>query len=271
MELLRRPAAEGPIREYGRPGEGPLQLLGLEVLCLDPGAQHAGAADELERLLVMMGGVCEVAVEGRLWEQVGGRPNVFDGLPHAFYVPRRSGWEVRALESGPVSAAVCSAPARETFAPYLIEPKETVVLSSGRRNWRREVRYFLTPERKADRLIVGETLVPPGNWASSPPHRHERDDPPHECALEEMYLFKFRPAHGFGVQCVYTDDRELEEAILLRDGDAAAIPRGYHPVVAAPGYSMYYLAVLAGDRRVMVPRDDPAHAWLKDAEALVED
>jgi len=145
-----------------------------------------------------------------------------------------------------------------------------VVLSSGRQNWRREVRYFLTPERQADRLIVGETVVPPGNWASSPPHRHERDDPPHESVLEEIYLFKFRPAQGFGVQCVYSDDRELEEAILLRDGDAVAIPGGYHPVVAAPGYAMHYLAILAGDQRVMLPRDDPAHAWLKDAEPLLD-
>ena len=83
-------------------------------------------------------------------------------------------------------------------------------------------------------------------------------------------MFKFKPAGGFGVQCLYSDSRDIDEAILLRDGDAVAIPRGYHPAVAAPGYSMYYLCVLAGDRRELMPRYDPAHSWLLDAEVLMD-
>ena len=44
-------------------------------------------------------------------------------------------------------------------------------------------------------------------------------------------------------------------------------PRGYHgPCVAAPGYSMYYLNVLAGPTpgRSMAFCDDPAHHWVRD-------
>ena len=33
----------------------------------------------------------------------------------------------------------------------------------------------------------------------------------------------------------------------MRDGDVVLVPHGYHgPCVAAPGYPMYYLNVLAG-------------------------
>ncbi|MBM3216593.1 5-deoxy-glucuronate isomerase, partial [Candidatus Poribacteria bacterium] len=36
-----------------------------------------------------------------------------------------------------------------------------------------------------------------------------------------------------------------------------------HPVAAAPGYELYYLWMLAGDRRKLIPYDDPQHAWVK--------
>ncbi len=45
----------------------------------------------------------------------------------------------------------------------------------------------------------------------------------------------------------------------------ASIPSGYHPVVAAPGYSLYYLWVMAGDGRQMAPYLDPAHAWVQES------
>ena len=48
-------------------------------------------------------------------------------------------------------------------------------------------------------------------------------------------------------------------------GDVFLVPRGYHgPCVAAPGYDMYYLNVMAGpdpERRWMITTD-PAYAWL---------
>jgi 5-deoxy-glucuronate isomerase len=43
------------------------------------------------------------------------------------------------------------------------------------------------------------------------------------------------------------------------------IPGGYHPVVAAPGYRLYYLWAIgacAGSPRALATFDDPAHAWL---------
>jgi 5-deoxy-glucuronate isomerase len=46
------------------------------------------------------------------------------------------------------------------------------------------------------------------------------------------------------------------------NNDAVFLPRGYHPVASAGGYSVYYLWVLVGDKRKAIPHDDPNHAWL---------
>src|SRR3712207_9369035 len=44
------------------------------------------------------------------------------------------------------------------------------------------------------------------------------------------------------------------------------LPHGYHgPSMAAPGYDLYYLNVMAGPgERAWRFRDDPAHAWIRD-------
>jgi len=89
---------------------------------------------------------------------------------------------------------------------------------------------------------------------------------PDEVKQEEIYYFRVDPPQGFGFQRIYTSDGSLDEAYVVRDGDTVIIPRGYHPVAAAPGYSLYYLWMIAGTQRIMRPRDDPAHAWVKQSE-----
>ena len=46
---------------------------------------------------------------------------------------------------------------------------------------------------------------------------------------------------------------------MVRDGEVAVITTGYHPVVGAPGYELYYLWVMAGEGRVMRPHFDPRY------------
>jgi 5-deoxy-glucuronate isomerase len=53
-----------------------------------------------------------------------------------------------------------------------------------------------------------------------------------------------------------------ERAQVVHDGDVVAIPSGYHPVVAAPGYALYYLWVMAGEGRELAPYLDPQHSWV---------
>ena len=71
------------------------------------------------------------------------------------------------------------------------------------------------------------------------------------------------PKQGFGLQRVYTADG-YDQVFVVGDGDVVTLPRGFHPVVAAPGYELYYFWVLASFRdRKLVPRDDPRHSWVK--------
>jgi 5-deoxy-glucuronate isomerase len=116
----------------------------------------------------------------------------------------------------------------------------------------------------ASSLFVTEVVTPAGNWSSYPPHKHDRDDPPNESALEEIYYYRARPAGGFAFQRVYTPEKDLDESIAARDRDVVLVPRGYHVCAAAPGYEIYYLNVLAGPKHVYHMTFDPAHAWIKE-------
>jgi len=131
--------------------------------------------------------------------------------------------------------------------------------------WQREVHDLIAQngEGRVDRIVVGETYGVPGNWSSFPPHRHECHRPPQETELVEVYHFRVAPAERFGVQLLYTEDGEMSEAFIVRNGDTVEIPKGYHPVGAPPGVNLYYLWFLAGNHgRKMIPYDDPAFAGL---------
>ena len=66
-----------------------------------------------------------------------------------------------------------------------------------------------------------------------------------EVELEEIYYFE---TPGLGYQRVYgTADRPIDVLAEVRTGDAVLIPHGWHgPSIAAPGYDLYYLNVMAG-------------------------
>ncbi len=85
--------------------------------------------------------------------------------------------------------------------------------------------------------------------------------------LEEIYYFEVDKG-GPGYQRVYTSGpgREIDVCTEVRSGDTVLIPHGWHgPSMAAPGYDLYYLNVMAGPgaERAWLICDDPAHAWVR--------
>jgi 5-deoxy-glucuronate isomerase len=50
----------------------------------------------------------------------------------------------------------------------------------------------------------------------------------------------------------------------VSDSEAVLSPEGYHPVVAAPGYNVYYLNYLAGSDQSLASSDDPTYSWVKE-------
>jgi 5-deoxy-glucuronate isomerase len=132
----------------------------------------------------------------------------------------------------------------------------------GVQNYKRKAYEILTSSIDANMLLVGETISEPGNWSSFPPHKHDTDNLPQESKLQEVYYFKMNPPGGFGFQRVYADEHSLDITYLVEDDLVVPIPCGYHPVVSAPGYSHYYLWILAGSKRVLKPYFDPNYSWL---------
>ena len=89
-----------------------------------------------------------------------------------------------------------------------------------------------------------------------------------ETELEEIYHYVVAdgPAGpGLAYQHVYgTADRPIEVLTTVATGDVVLVPHGWHgPAMAAPGYDLYYLNVMAGPgERAWRAPDDPSHAWV---------
>ena len=216
-----------------------------------------------ETAVVVLAGVVEVRAGADPLGRAGGRRDVFEAAGDTIYAPPGVALSLTAAD-GPASLAIASAPLDGASAPAearIITPADQRIAEVGKDNWQRTVRTILGPEHDAGRLLLGETINPAGNWSSYPPHKHDTHEPPREVRLEEVYLFEVDPPGGFGVQLRYGPDGR--SACSVRDGDAVAIRAGYHPVAAAPGYRLYYLWVMAGQGREMIPYLDPAHAWVQ--------
>jgi 5-deoxy-glucuronate isomerase len=240
-----------------------LLLIDFGLINLREGTVLRDGTKDEEAILYLFGGTCSVSGEEFNFKSVGVRKDVFDGKASAVYIPPFTQFAITALTD--LSAAIVKAPATAAGSAQHISPRDVKVRKVGRDNWAREVHDVGVDNLTAQKLVVGETFNPPGNWSSSPPHKHDIENPPDEGRLEELYFYRLRPAQGFGLQRIYTGDG-YNQVFVVEDGDAVTIPRGYHPIVAAPGYELYYFWVLASfHERKMRVQDDPKHRWLKDA------
>jgi 5-deoxy-glucuronate isomerase len=207
------------------------------------GPTHGRTADAVAWVVVERGTGRLVA--GDVTADVNGRTDVFDGPGWSAIIGRATDF---AIEGDVAATTVWCATDREVTT-RVIDPADVVDEERGDGPTRRHVRTYVP----RGPLIVGETLNPPGGWSSWPPHRHEH---------EECYLYRFTPAHGFGVHVGFDDvERDpVDHPVLVRDGHIERITQGWHPVVAAPGATMYYLWALAGDTDTVDTRVDPRFA-----------
>lgn len=86
--------------------------------------------------------------------------------------------------------------------------------------------------------------------------------PPSEVDLEEIYYYRIERPEGYAIQRVYSYDGERDATLTVRDGELVLIPDGYHPVVAAHGYNIYYLNALSGSARSLAASLDPNYSWV---------
>jgi len=189
------------------------------------------------------------------------RTSVFEQRASAVYLPPGSSVTVDASGDAELAltATVGYALTAATSGPSVVHPDDVVVQPRGKPGWERDVHDVIAGTVPARHLLVGETFNAAGQWSSFPPHKHDGADG--EPVLEEVYYYRFDRPDGFGFQGLYEAGGD-ERAVFLRHGSIVGIPRGYHPVCAAPGYRLYYLWVLVGEERQLAMHEDPAHRWL---------
>ncbi|WP_229074595.1 5-deoxy-glucuronate isomerase [Actinoplanes sp. DH11] len=260
-------SAERPYEVMVTPENAGWDHSGLRVVHLPVGGRVRFLTGNDEMLVLPLSGSCDVACDDERLTLTG-RRSVFSRVTDFAYLPRDSVVTVRAPNGGRFAL-----PAARTGRklPFRYGPAEDVPVElRGAGQASRQVNNFCTPESfEADRLIACEVLTPGGNWSSYPPHKHDEEGPG-ESSLEEIYYYEVTGAPGggpgSGFQRVYGHpDRPIDVCTEVRTGDVVLIPYGWHgPSMAAPGYDLYYLNVMAGpgERRWQVS-DDPAHGWVR--------
>lgn len=236
--------------------------VGFDLYRLAPGERAAADTDGREACLVFIAGKGRVEADGRDFGELGERTSPFGGKPWSVYVPAGSRWSVAATSE--LELAVCTAPGRAGAHPARVIAPDSLgqeVRGQGT-NTRHVTNILPETDTGADSLLVVEVITPGGHTSSYPPHKHDRDDLPTESLLEETYYHRLNPAQGFAFQRVYTDDRSLDEAMAVEDGDVTLVPRGYHPCAACHGYDLYYLNVMAGPKRTWRFHNAAEHEWL---------
>ena len=246
---------------------------GLQVVGLVAGESRTITLDGVEAVVLPLGIVdLHVDIDGSGFT-LEGRTSVFARVSDFAYAPLGATITFTASAAGDV--AIATARCERRLEPRYGAAADVAVDVFGAGPATRQRNAFLAPEQwpHADRLMCVELLTPDGNWSSYPPHRH--DESP-ECPVnnEEIYYFRIGVAgaaeysdEGFGLHRTYTPEGDIDENVVVHDGDVFCVPRGYHgPCIAAPGYPMYYLNVLAGPggERSMAFCDDPAHHWVRD-------
>jgi 5-deoxy-glucuronate isomerase len=248
-ELLHLPRAEAK-----------WEWMSFFVRRLQPGDVYRSVTEHEEAAFVLLGGTCR-ADWGRGVQTIGKRKDVFDGLPYTVYLP--AGHEVTFTAETACEIAECRVPSEARLDPALITPNDVSSALRGGGNASRQIVDIITPAFPADKLMVIEVYTPGGNWSSYPPHKHDVHNPPAEVDLDEIYYYRIRQPEGFALQHLYSYDGAGARTVRAANGDAVLVRSGFHPVVAGPGYDVYYLNFLAGSARALTVTEDANHVWLK--------
>ncbi len=283
---LHRPFTSGDRDPVGlTPDQAGWSYAGLDVLALEPGESRRVETADRELFVLPLRGSLQVEVRAAASPEaveaaytLEGRDSVFTRVTDFAYVGRDSLVVLTSAAGAEVAlpSTRCEARREPRYGPADAVPVE--VRGSGAAS--RQVTNFGVPGvwDHAERLICCELITPPGNWSSYPPHKHDASEP---CPVvnEEIYYYRIAGSDqvtpdrtGFGYHRTYTGPEHaaagltlLDEVAEVRDHDVVVVPHGYHgPCIAAPGYPMYYLNVMAGPGpREMAFCDDPAHAWIR--------
>lgn len=194
--LYKNPGFRKGYTPIVHPKNSELKYIEYGVLFLpEEGDEYYGETLGCEVVLTIFSGKFKIGIDcpsqKTFFEEEASRTDVFSEKPTAVYVPKRATYKVTCL-SPMLEVGVSKAPADIDYPPAIVRPDEVVEKAVGTWNWRRGFRLVVVENVKSCKLIVGETVNPPGNWSSIPPHKHDREGV-NEIPLEEVYFFKLKP------------------------------------------------------------------------------
>jgi 5-deoxy-glucuronate isomerase len=259
QSLLVPPGKSGVLLSVTRE-QAKWNTISFSVRRLIAGQYWQSNTQDHEAAIVLLAGTA-VVDWGEGAHEIGGRKNVFSGYPYAVYLPCKTPVEIAAVST--CEFADCRVPSSAPLRPHLITPADCREEIRGGGNCTRQIVDIIRPEFPADKLMICEVYTPSGNWSSYPPHKHDVHNPPVEVDLDEIYYYRISHPDGYAFQRLYDAARTRDNTLTVVDGDLVLIKDGYHPVVAAHGYDVYYLNVLAGSARSMAASDDPRYAHLR--------
>ena len=267
---LYRPAGslvEGDWSVVLTPDAAGWRFSGMRAATLGAGDSVAFDTADDEVVVLPLAGSFRVVAAGQAHE-LDGRESVWSGPSDFLYIPPGTAVEITSDAGGGIAVATTRAERR--YPIRYVPASDVAVELRGGGVCSREVRNFAAAHAfEADRLIAVEVLTPGGNWGSYPPHKHD-EVRPEETELEEIYHYVVADGPsgpGLAYQHIYgTADRPIELLTTVATGDTVLVPHGWHgPAMAAPGYDLYYLNVMAGPgERAWRAPDDPSHTWVRE-------
>ncbi|GAB3646988.1 5-deoxy-glucuronate isomerase [Echinicola sediminis] len=246
--------------------DGDWQYLNFEARILKKGSTWTGNTGENEYAFILLSGNFTMKTDKGTYKVTDGRKDVFSGIAHSVYLPRRTEFTLTA-NSDILDMAYGWCETDQDFQPVIKTPDQAKIEIRGGDNATRQINDLLGPGFPCHRLVAVEVYTPSGNWSSFPAHKHDErkvdaEGNLLEARLEETYFYKIDKPGGYAIQQIYTGDRSLDEIAVARNNDVVLIPKGYHPVVAGHGYNVYYLNFLTGSDQSLANTPDPDHEWI---------
>jgi len=248
-------------------------FISFQARRLSAGKDWSFRTGENELAIVVLCGTISARSNRGNWNGLE-RKDVWTSAATALYLPRGTEFTITAERDS--EFAVTWVPTDEDHAPWLIQLQDVPISVRGGDNVSRQINDLLPPGSPVHRLVLVEVYTPGGNWSSYPPHKHDvhiEDESGNlvEADLEEVYFYKIDKPEGYAYQRVYTDENSplqkagypIDALVKAQNNCAVLVPEGYHPVVSAPGYTTYYLNVLAGSAQSLANQDDPRYSWVK--------
>jgi 5-deoxy-glucuronate isomerase len=252
---------------YNRIIDGELKELTLGVILLSAGDTVGHELSELEHAIVLIYGCCSLTGPDGKSYAFGPRADPCTDKPYILFNP--GGGEMTLTASEDSLVAVCASSVSSEAPVQYLPPDEIREGERGQDNWTRWVRLAAWSDNtEGNRLMIGETITPSGNWSTIPPHRHEQYEEGSEAPYEEAYFYRFSRPQGYGLVWQFDATTGMDQAFSVRNNDTIYIGGGYHPVVCGPGATLYHLTVMAGPYRQSMASLHPDFRFLVEEKGI---